>query len=126
MTGPELLGAGLLGGIGAIARFGIDAGVSERIAGVCPFGTLIVNLVGSLVLGVLVGAGVGGASEKLVATGLIGGFTTFSTWMLESHRLGEDRHLPLGMLNIVLSLVFGVTAAWAGQHAGAALRTRTP
>jgi CrcB protein len=121
MSGPELIGVGLLGGIGAIARFGLDGGVSERMAGVFPLGTLVVNLLGSLILGVLVGAALGGASQKLFATGLIGAFTTFSTWMLESHRLGEDGHLALGMLNIVLSLVLGVTAAWAGHHVGAAL-----
>jgi fluoride exporter len=121
MSALELVGVGLLGGIGAIARVGLDASVSERIAGVFPFGTQAVNLVGSVILGVLVGAGLGGASEEVFATGLIGAFTTFSTWMFESHRVSEDGHLPLGVLNIVLGLALGVTAVWAGQQVGVAL-----
>jgi CrcB protein len=56
-----------------------------------------------------------------VGTGLIGAFTTFSTWALESHRLGEDGELGLGALNLWLSLLVGLAAAWAGRHLGAAL-----
>ena len=47
--------------------------------------------------------------------------TTFSTWALESHRLGEDGELRLGALNFAVSLVLGLLAAWAGRHVGAAL-----
>jgi CrcB protein len=121
MSGPELIGVGVLGGIGAIARLGLDGSVSERTVGGFPFGTLAVNLLGSLILGLLLGLALDRTSAALLETGLIGAFTTFSTWMLESHRLGEDGRLPLGILNIVLSLILGVTAAWVGQHVGAAL-----
>ena len=59
-----------------------------------------------------------GTAYRLVGTGLIGAFTTFSTWMLESHRLGEDGQLRLAGLNLAASLVLGVLAAWAGRHLG--------
>ncbi len=79
------------------------------------------NLVGSLILGVLAGAGLGARAYEVTGTGLIGGFTTFSTWALESHRLGEDGRLRLGALNFGVSLLLGVLAAWAGLRIGVAL-----
>jgi fluoride exporter len=121
MSLAVVLGVGALGGVGAVARFLLDGAVSERAGRDFPFGTLAVNLLGSLALGVLVGAALSGDGYRFVATGLIGAFTTFSTWALESHRLGEDGQLRLGALNFVVSLVAGVLAAWAGRHLGAAL-----
>jgi CrcB protein len=56
-----------------------------------------------------------------VGGGLIGAYTTFSTWAFESHRLGEDGELRVGGLNFVISLVVGLVAAWAGRKLGAAL-----
>jgi CrcB protein len=68
-----------------------------------------------------VGAAVGGDAYRFAATGLLGSFTTFSTWMLESHRLGEDGQLRLGVANLLVSLVLGVLLAWLGRELGAAL-----
>jgi CrcB protein len=116
-----VLGIGLLGGVGAIARFALDGAVSRRTGRAFPYGTLAVNILGSFLLGVFVGAALSPSAYRLVGTGLIGAFTTFSTWMLESHRLGEDRRLDVGLANFAVSLVLGVTAAWAGRHLGASL-----
>ncbi len=116
-----VLGIGLLGGAGAIARFLLDGRVSENVGREFPYGTLAVNVLGSLLLGVFVGATLGSDAYLLAGTGLIGAFTTFSTWTLESHRLGEDGRLRIGALNFALSLVLGVSAAWLGRHLGATL-----
>jgi CrcB protein len=62
-----------------------------------------------------------GDALRLAGTGLVGAFTTFSTWVLESHRLGEDGRLRLGILNIVVSLALGIGALWLGRQVGAAL-----
>jgi len=113
------VGIGLVGGVGAIARFVLDGVVAGRLGRAFPYGTLAVNLGGALALGVLVGAAVDEDANRLVGTGLIGAFTTFSTWALESHRLGEDGQLRLGIANFAISLVAGVTVAWAGRHLGA-------
>jgi fluoride exporter len=121
MSAPVVIGVGLLGGVGAIGRFLLDGGVAGRLGRDFPYGTLAVNLVGSFLLGVLVGAALGGDTDRLLGTGLVGAFTTFSTWALESHRLGEDGALARGVANFVVSLVLGVTFAWAGRHLGAAL-----
>jgi fluoride exporter len=116
-----LLGVGLLGGAGAIARFLLDGAVSARVGRAFPYGTLAVNLSGAVALGVLTGAALSGDALRLAGTGLLGAYTTFSTWMLESHRLAEDGRLGLGTLNVVVSLAAGLAAAWLGRRIGSAL-----
>lgn len=109
----------LLGGVGAIARFLLDGVVSERLGGF-PWGTLAVNLSGSVALGVLAGAAVRGDSMLLAATAAVGSYTTFSTWLFEAHRQAEDgRHLGMA-LNIVGSLAIGLGAAALGRAIGGA------
>jgi len=109
---------GLLGGIGGMARFMLDDAVTNRLGREFPYGTLAVNLLGAFVLGLLVGAAIGHDAYRLAGIGLIGAFTTFSTWAFESHRLGEEGELRFGVMNFALSLVLGVTAAWVGRHVG--------
>ena len=113
------IGVGLAGGLGAVARFALDGVISRRAGREFPYGTLLVNVIGAFALGVVVGAAIGANAYRLLATGLIGGFTTFSTWLFESHRLGEEGELALGGLNFAVSLVLGVVAAWLGRKLGA-------
>lgn len=121
MSAPVIVAVGLLGGVGAIARFLLDGAVAGRAGRGFPYGTLAVNISGALLLGLLVGAAVDGDPYRLAATGLLGAYTTFSTWALESHRLAEDGELVAGMLNFAVSLVLGLGAAWLGRQLGAAL-----
>lgn len=121
MSVPVLIGLGLLGGVGAIARFVLDGQVSDRAGRDFPYGTLAVNLSGSFLLGLCVGAALGHDAYSLAGTGLIGAFTTFSTWTFESHRLGEDGRLAAGLINFAVSLVLGVALAWLGRRCGAML-----
>ena len=109
---------GLLGGAGAVARLLLDGAISERVTVAFPVGTLTVNLLGSLILGIVVGTGIGADGARLVATGLLGSFTTFSTWMFESQRLAEDGELRHGVANLLGSLVLGVAVAWLGREIG--------
>ncbi len=121
MSPLVVLAVGCAGGVGAIARLVIDAAVSARARRQFPYGTLVVNLTGALLLGVLVGLALDDNGYRIAGTGLIGAFTTFSTWSLESHRLVEDGERRAGMANFALSLALGVALAWAGRHLGAAL-----
>ena len=121
MSPIVVIGVGLLGGVGAVGRFVLDGSVSARVGREFPYGTLVVNVLGAFVLGLLVGAALDANALRLAGTGLVGGFTTFSTWTLESHRLGEDGELRLGFVNFAVSLALGVGGAWAGRHLGAAL-----
>jgi fluoride exporter len=110
-----LVGIGLAGGVGAVARFLVDGAVATRAVSEFPLGTFVVNLSGAFALGVVAGAAIGDDAYRLFATGLLGGYTTFSTWMYESQRLGEDGELRLGVVNLVASLVVGVIAVWVGR-----------
>ena len=119
MSGPELwAGVLIAGGIGALARFALDEAVSRRLVGAFPAGTLAVNGSGAFALGLLTGLGVSADVAVLVGTGLIGAYTTFSTWMLESQRLAEDRRGDLAVWNIAGSVLIGVVLAAAGWALG--------
>jgi len=121
MSAALVVAVGVIGGAGAAVRLLLDGAISERVATPLPIGTLVVNLLGSLILGIVVGAGIGTDGARLVATGLLGSFTTFSTWMLESHRLAEDGEDGVVATNIAVSLLAGVALAWVGTELGAVL-----
>lgn len=121
MSPLVVLFVGLLGGVGACARFVLDGAVARGLGRAFPYGTLVVNVSGALLLGLLVGAALSGDSHRLAGVGLLGAFTTFSTWAFESHRLAEDGERRLGALNFAVSLILGVAAAWLGRRIGAAL-----
>ena len=112
---------GLLGGVAAAARFAIDAEIAARAQSEFPLGILAVNLSGSLALGIAAGAALHGAALTIVAGGGIGSFTTFSTWVLDSHRLDAGGRADLAWLNIGLSLLAGFAAVTFGHWLGGAL-----
>ena len=119
MSGVLLwLGVGVLGGAGALARFAVDGTVSDRAGGRFPLGTLVVNLSGAVLLGLLTGLALRGDAFLLAGSGLLGSYTTFSTWLFETHRLAEDGQRALVAANVVLSLVLGVAAAALGRALG--------
>jgi CrcB protein len=121
MSLPVWIGLALLGGAGACARFAVDLMVTFRERGTFPLGTLAVNLSGALALGVLAGAVIDADVLHLFATGLLGGYTTFSTWMFQSQRLAEDGEGASALLNVVISAALGLAAVWLGMQAGEAL-----
>ena len=115
------MGVALFGALGAAARYGLDATVSARLPSDFPVGTLAVNLTGALALGVVVGASVTHDAALVLGTGFLGGFTTFSTWMVESVRLGELGDLALLLRNLWLSMLAGLVIVAAGFYAGQAI-----
>ena len=121
MSLAVLVGIGLLGGAASIGRFLLDGAISRRAGRSFPWGTLAVNISGAFLLGILVGAKLSGDALLLAGVGVLGSFTTFSTWALESHRLGEDGQIRLGIGNFLFSLLLGVATAWLGRELGAAL-----
>jgi CrcB protein len=95
--------------------------VSSLVPGSFPYGTLVVNLSGALLLGFLSGLALSPHLALLVGTAFVGSYTTFSTWMLETQRLAEERQLWPAVANIVVSVVFGLAAAWLGTWLGGLL-----
>jgi CrcB protein len=111
------------GGVGAIARFLVDGTVGvwfarQREDSDYPLGTLTVNLSGALLLGLLVGLGTSDRAMTLLGTATLGSYTTFSTWMLETHRPAQDGDARLAWVNIALSVVLGLAAVVLGRAIG--------
>lgn len=119
MSALRWVALALLGGLGAVARFHVDAAIGGRLKGDFPYGTLAVNIGGAFALGVLVGADVVGETLFLVGTGFLGSFTTFSTWMFETERLAEDGESKVAGANVIVSIAAGLAAAGAGWGLGA-------
>jgi CrcB protein len=109
------VGVLVAGGFGAVLRFQVDGAVARRAARSFPFGTLVVNISGAALLGVLGGLALSRRAALLADTAFVGSYTTFSTWMLETQRLSEERQLRSAVTNIVASIVLGIAAALAGQ-----------
>jgi CrcB protein len=108
---------------GAVTRFAVDGWVSARFGGDFPWGTLLINVSGSFVLGLLFALTIerGVLSPELRAPlmiGFLGAYTTFSTWMLESWRLVEGGALLAAMLNVGGSLLLGMAAVICGLVIG--------
>jgi fluoride exporter len=115
------VGVAFFGAVGAVARFRVDSAVTTRLPSDFPLGTLVVNLTGSFVLGVLVGASVTHRIAFLLGTGFAGGYTTFSTWMVETERLGEVGEVASLLRNLWLSMLAGFGIAAAGFYVGQAI-----
>jgi len=114
------------GAAGATTRYLIDTWISERTSGAFPWGTLAINVSGSLVLGFLfalaVERGVLPASIRgPLLIGFIGAYTTFSTLMLESWRLIEGGAVVLGLSSPHRSSLIGMVAVVGGLLIGRAL-----
>jgi CrcB protein len=108
-------GVAVIGGFGAMARFMLDRAVARRVARRFPFGTLTVNISGAVLLGFVGGLALSHQAALLAGTAFVGAYTTFSTWMLETHRLAEERQIKAAVANIVVSVLLGVAAALLGQ-----------
>ncbi len=106
------LGVLVFGGVGGVLRFLVDSAVGRRVRRSFPFGTLTVNTSAAALMGLFSGFSFGLSDHALAA---IGGYSTFSTWMLETQRLEEERQLGPAVANIVVSMLLGLAAALLGQ-----------
>ena len=79
------------------------------------------EMLGAFAAGLVAGFAMTGDARRLIATGLLGGFTTFSTWMLQTDRLAAQRHRRLAIANVVAAGALGLVAVWLGRRIGLAL-----
>ncbi|BBX97730.1 fluoride efflux transporter CrcB [Mycobacterium lacus] len=114
-TAALWLGVLLVGGIGSVSRFLVDRAVARGMARAFPYGTLTVNISGAALLGFLGGLALSRDAALLAGTAFVGAYTTFSTWMLETQRLSEERQMLWAFANIGVSVVLGLAAALIGQ-----------
>jgi CrcB protein len=121
MSGIGWAAVFLLGGAGALLRFLVDGTVAGRLGRRFPYGTLVVNVSGAVLLGVVTGLTLDHDAALLAGTAAVGSYTTFSTWLFETQRLGEDAQPVPAAANLAVSLALGVAAAALGRLAGGAL-----
>lgn len=111
----EWLALAALGGAGALARFGLESLVASRLGDELPLGTLAVNLTGAGLLGLLIGLAAHGRTLTLLGGGVLGSYTTFSGWLVQSHALAGRGARGTAVLNIVGSLLAGLAAVALGR-----------
>lgn len=111
----------IVGGLGALARFAVDGVIVRRVGDAFWVGILTINVSGAFALGVVAGSGAGDTVLKLAGTGALGAYTTFSTWMLQARRLGEERRRTAFVLNLSVTFALGLLAVWAGRALGRVL-----
>jgi fluoride exporter len=113
------------GMVGAPARYLLDQAVTRRAGSGLPWGTLAINLSGSLLLGFLTGLTLAGhlppAAKALLGTGFCGAYTTYSTFTFETVRLVENGRYLGAAGNVLVSVLAGLAAAAAGLAVGLAL-----
>jgi fluoride exporter len=112
------VGVALLGGVGANARFLVHTLVAARTSGSFPLPVLVINVSGSLLLGLLNGLAIEGNALILAGTATLGAYTTFSTWMLETEQLSRDGRRAAAALNVLVSLALGIGAVAIGRLIG--------
>jgi CrcB protein len=105
----------LAGGVGAVARWTVLVACERTMLANGPTAILAVNLSGALAIGVLAGAGLDGDARIIAVTGFLGGYTTFSTWMVHSDELARNLAGPRwAAANLVGSLLLGFGAVALG------------
>jgi CrcB protein len=107
------IGIGLLGGLGAVLRHVVDAFVAARTSHHLPWGIFVVNLSGAFGIGLLTGAGA--ATYEVIGVGLLGAYTTFSTWMLQVEVLRRGGRRRAATTYVVASVVLGLAAVALGR-----------
>lgn len=113
---------GIGGFLGAIARYALGTYVGSRYGVRFPYGTFVINVSGSFLIGLmmvlLARTTVSAYWRYLIPIGFIGAYTTFSTFEYETLRALQGGQVVTGLLNVVLSLVVGFVAVWAGFALG--------
>jgi CrcB protein len=112
------LAVALAAGLGGVARYLLDQFVGHRVSSEFPYGTMVINVSGSFLLGLVLGLsmhhGLANGATTVIGAGFAGGYTTLSTWAYETLALAEQREYLQVTINIVMSFGLGLAAAAAG------------
>lgn len=121
MSSVDLLLVGLGGGIGSLLRWSIGFLVGEKYHGKFPLGTFIINITGAFIIGYLSryfaidwDDRYGTFLQSAILTGVLGGYTTFSSMQLEALKLTQTKQKTLAVAYLLLSVILGLMAAFVG------------
>jgi CrcB protein len=114
------------GGLGSVARYLTSTWMANRFGAAFPWGTLTVNVAGAFVIGLIATLAddygrIGPQARLLLVVGVLGGFTTFSSFSLETFRLGQDGELLSTVLNLAGNVVLSLIAVTLGVAAARGL-----
>jgi CrcB protein len=114
---------GVGGGLGSILRFWLGSYIGSRMGARFPYGTLIINVTGSFLVGLVLALlaakpNLSPSWRYLIPIGFVGGYTTFSSFEYETLRTLQDGQIGLGLLYVGLSVCVGFLAVWGGVMAG--------
>jgi fluoride exporter len=118
------LAVALGGAIGSMARHGVNDFFGHTLGRPGALATASVNVIGSFVIGLLAGLIAGGRLHEtplmraFIFVGILGGFTTFSSFMLDTFTLAEGRHVSAALLNVTGQVILGYAAAYIGFRLG--------
>lgn len=123
-----ILAVALGGAIGSVCRYLLGLAIQNRVGGDFPLGTLIINISGSFALGfllryALLGTDINPVMRVMLTTGLVGGYTTFSTFSYETASLIEDGWYGRASLYVGLSIVVSLVGTFLGFHLARTLFT---
>ena len=116
----NILIVALGGAIGSVARYGLSGLVHRHLSGTFPYGTLAVNVLGCLAIGAVLRLTedrllLGPTSRLFLAVGILGGFTTFSSFGYETMKLMQNRQMGMALLNVAGNVLLGLGAVWLGR-----------
>lgn len=106
------------GFFGAIFRFILSQALNQKFGASFPIGTLFVNLIGSFLLGFIIGKGISSDLDLLFGVGFMGAFTTFSTLKLENVEMIKKKKYRMSFYYLVISYLGGLSLAYVGWWAG--------
>ena len=114
------------GALGSGGRYLVSLWMADRFGAAFPWGTLTVNVAGSFLIGLLATVadelgGIGPDGRVFLIAGMLGGFTTFSSFSLETLRLAQDNEMGRAAANVAVNLALGLCAVVLGVAAGRAL-----
>ncbi|MCS7461938.1 fluoride efflux transporter CrcB [Paenibacillus doosanensis] len=118
----NLLLVAIGGFLGACARYGFSTWFNKRYPAILPRATLLINLSGSFLLGLLAGAAWGDAVYLLIGTGFMGAYTTFSTFNVENIQLVRNKEWKALLIYVAASYVLGLLLAYAGISVGMTMK----
>lgn len=104
----DLVWVGIGGAFGSLARYQLGKMIAQKFKSPFPVSTFIINLAGSILLGIVTGIGIGNGLSLLLADGFLGAFTTFSTFMYEGFTFFKDNQKKNAIVYISSTLILGI------------------
>ena len=110
------------GALGSVGRYWLSILFDRLLASSFPWATVVTNITGSFVIGVVAALPVGPSTRQFLMVGVLGGYTTFSAFSLQTLVLVQDGELPKAAANVLVSVILCLAAVWLGHTLAAGLR----